>query len=471
MNEKAKYLLKNTGILTISNFATKILSFFLIPLYTGILTTSEYGTYDLVTSSASLLFPILTLNIVDAAMRFSMEKDCSIDDIGRIGTKYIVRSSMIFFVLLLLIDVFNLIPEIKRYSIYIFLYYVSSSFHNFLIQYAKGCEKVKVMGVSGVISSICTILFNILFLVIIKIGLSGFFLATILSETIVTIYFVYELDLIEKVKRGQKNKKLEKEMLAYCVPLIATAISWWVNNAADKYVVTFLCGIAANGVLSISYKLPNIMNMFENIFTQAWQISAVKEYGNEDTANFYGKTFVIINVLMCATCSWIIILSKPLAHILFANDFFSAWQYVPFLLISSVINCASGLLGPILAASKNSKAMMWSAIFGAFTNIILNFLLTYLIGIQGATIATVISSFVIYFVRKYSVGKDICIDKYGIVLITWMMLIVQAVVEIWTSKWMIEIIIMLFLFIINIDTLKKILNMLLSLFKIKNFKI
>lgn len=462
MNEKTKYLLKNTGILTISNFATKILSVFLIPLYTGVLSTAEYGTYDLVTSSASLLFPILTLNIVDATMRFSMEKDCSVDDIGRIGTNYILRSSVIFFVLLFIVDILGILPDARRYFVYIFLYYVTSSFYNFLIQFAKGCEKVKAMGVAGVLASVCTILFNILFLVVIKIGLTGFFLATILSQTIASLYFIYEIDLIKKVKNGKKNKQLEKEMLIYCVPLIATAVSWWINNAADKYVVTFFCGLAANGVLSISYKLPNIMNMFQNIFTQAWQISAVKEYGNKETSVFYGNTFIVINVLMCAVCSWIILLARPLAHLLFANDFYSAWMYVPFLLVSSVINCASGLLGPILAANKNSKSMMWSAIWGALTNVVLNFILTYLFGIQGATAATVISSFVIYFVRKYAVGKDIYIEKYNIVLITWGMLIVQSIIEIWTTQWWIELIIMAFLFVLNINVFKKILNMLLG---------
>ena len=42
-----KFLFKNIGLLTLSSFATKFISFFLIPLYTNILTTTEYGIYDL----------------------------------------------------------------------------------------------------------------------------------------------------------------------------------------------------------------------------------------------------------------------------------------------------------------------------------------------------------------------------------------------------------------------------------------
>lgn len=463
MNEKKKFLIKNTAILTVSNFATKILSVFLIPLYTGVLTTAEYGIYDLISSSIALVFPILTLNIVDAVMRFSMEEGCSKYDIGRIGVNYIIRSALIVFLILYTARIFNFFPEIQNYTIYIFLCYLLSSMHNFLIQYAKGCEQVKDMGIAGVLTSICTISFNILFLLVFRIGLHGFFLASILSESIACIYFMIRLKIWNCVKFGKENKALEKEMLVYCVPLIATALSWWVNSASDKYVVIYMCGISANGLLAISYKLPNIINMLQNIFTQAWQISAVKEYGKEETAIFYGNTFKVINVMMCAACTWIMILEKPLAQMLFANEFYDAWQYVPFLLISSVVNCASGLLGPILSASKNSRAMMWSAVIGACTNIIMNIFLVWLMGIQGATIATALSSFVIYMVRRIAVGKDISIKGYPIVVITWILLCVQAIVEIYVGLYWIEVIIMLILFFINYSSVREITNMIKEL--------
>ena len=114
-------------------------------------------------------------------------------------------------------------------------------------------------------------------------------------------------------------------MLAYCVPLIVTMLGWWINSAADKYVVVFLCGMAANGILSVAYKIPSIINILQSIFMQAWQISAIKEYGETDTAQFYGSTFNVINTLMCAACAWLILLSKPLASFLYAKDFYQAF--------------------------------------------------------------------------------------------------------------------------------------------------
>ena len=433
MENKFKYLFKNIGVLMIANFSSKILVFLLVPLYTSVLSTTEYGSYDLAVSTATLLFPILTLNIVDAVMRFSM--DCAVNKktIATIGMKFISISAILFGICMWI-----------------------------LIQFSKGLERVKDMGIAGVVGTFVTIITNILFLLVLKWGLIGFFFSNILAQLISAIYLAIRIKVWKYIDVTEIDKKTQHEMLMYSVPLIATAVGWWINSAADKYVVAFMLGVASNGLLSVSYKIPQIINTLQGIFTQAWQISAVKEYGEEDTSKFYGNTFSSINLLMCAACSFLIILSKPLAHILYAKEFYVAWQYVPFLLLSSVLNCASGLLGPILAAKKDSKAMMWSAIIGAATNIVMNIILVYLMGIQGATIATVICSYIIYAVRKRAVGKDIWIKDYFIIIVTWMLLFVQAFVESYLSIVPIEIAIMAILIVINVKELKRI------FFKIKH---
>lgn len=446
---RTKYLLKNMGILTISNFASKILIFLLVPLYTTVLSTVEYGTYDLVVSTVTLLYPILSLNIVDAVMRFSMDKEYSKEKIAVIGFKLILISIVIFAVGMILFNKFKIWPEINGLEGFVFLYYFSYVFNQFLVQFAKGLECVREMGIAGVISTFAMVGGNIFFLLVLKEGLPGFFLANIIAQGISAIYLLIKLKLWVYLKNLNVEKILIREMLVYCLPLLASTIGWWVNSASDKYVVAFMLGVSANGILSVSYKIPQIINVVQSIFIQAWQISAIKEYGEKDTARFYGKTFLIINVFMCAACSWLILLTRPLAYLMYAKDFFQAWQYVPFLLISSVFNCASGLLGPILSAQKNSKAMMWSAIIGASVNIIMNITLIHYIGIQGATIATLICSIIIYEVRKSAVGKDIIIECYKVVIVTWLLLCVQAFVEIYLKACVIEITLMIVMLIIN----------------------
>ena len=71
---KYKELFSNTIVLTLGQLSSKLLGFLLIPLYTAILTASEYGTYDLVITTVALLTPILTMVITEAVLRFCVDK-------------------------------------------------------------------------------------------------------------------------------------------------------------------------------------------------------------------------------------------------------------------------------------------------------------------------------------------------------------------------------------------------------------
>ena len=465
MNGRSKYLVKNVGILAISNFASKFLSFFLVPLYTSVLSTEEVGIYDLVVSSVSLAFPMLSLNIVDALMRFLMDKSKNKKEVTSTCAMIVSFGMLPVFLFLLAASKIEWFGSIHGFEIYIFAYYIIISINQFLIQFAKGIEEVAAMGISGILGTVTVLCLNVLFLLMLKMGLEGFFLANIIGQTVPVIYLIRKTKLRNYLSIRWINKSLKKEMLLYCLPLIATAVGWWVNSAADKYVVAFFCGVAANGVLSVAYKIPAIINTLESVFIQAWQISAIKEYGGKGAPQFYGNAFTALNTMMSMACSWLIILAKPLGSLLYQKEFYIAWKYVPFLLLSVVLNAASGFLGPILSAKKASGPMAMSAVYGTIVNVVLNLLLVYLIGIQGAAIATVISSLVIYLVRKNAVGNDIMIDGYGMVLVTWFLLCVQAVLEIYSPFWWAEIIIMIMMLAINRSGIDSLFRMIKSIMK------
>ncbi|PNV59287.1 hypothetical protein C0033_24825 [Clostridium sp. chh4-2] len=434
-SEKTKYLMKNTGILTVTNFSSKILIFLLVPLYTSVLSTEDYGIYELVIATIHLLFPVLTLNICDATMRFAMDKGEDKESIVSCSFKIIVCGSAVMGLLLLGNHYLGLWRDILNYEIFIFLYYVSYVFNQFTVQLAKGLEKVKQMGIAGVVGTIATIVFNVLFLLVFDFELPGFFLAYTIGQMIPTIY----LAIVTRVWKNISftvSKETQHKMVVYAVPLIATYLGWWVNSGSDKYVVALICGVASSGLLSVAYKIPQIINTLHQIFIQAWQLSAIKEMDSKDSDKFYQKTFIYLNAIMCGVCSLLILGNRMIAHFLFAKGFFEAWQYVPFLLVSSVINSSAGHIGAILIAKKDSKSLGKSALIGAVCNIVLNVFLVYLIGIQGATIATVISSVIIYVSRRRSIGEVIISVEYPYVIFSWLILFAEAIIDIYFGSYL-----------------------------------
>ena len=66
---REKGLIKNTLIITIGKICTQLITFFLLPLYTSILSTEEYGIVDLLNTLVSLLLPIITFQVEQAVFR------------------------------------------------------------------------------------------------------------------------------------------------------------------------------------------------------------------------------------------------------------------------------------------------------------------------------------------------------------------------------------------------------------------
>ena len=95
IKEKYKYLWKNTLIFAISSFSTKFLSFLLVPLYTSFLSTAEYGKIDLITTTSTLLVYVLTINIADSVLRFTIENVKESEKILAVGLKTLTIGSCI----------------------------------------------------------------------------------------------------------------------------------------------------------------------------------------------------------------------------------------------------------------------------------------------------------------------------------------------------------------------------------------
>lgn len=410
---KYKYFVKNVGLLAISQFGAKMLSFFLVPLYTNILTTEEYGTYDLFNTTVNLLLPILTVNIAESTLRFSIDKEIDRKGIFSISIKFVSIGSGIVVGLLLLNNFFHLIPIVNQYSIYFLLLFVVTALNGVVTYFARGIDKVADTSVSGIICSAVIIGLNILFLVSFKWGIIGYFLANILGLLAQTLYLIIRIKMWRFFDLKIIKKSLQKEMVSYSKPIIANSIAWWVNNASDRYIVTWLCGVAENGIYSVGYKIPSILNILQSIFNQAWILSAVKDFDSEDEGSFFTQMYYIYNIGMVCVCSVLIILTRFLAKILYAKDFYLAWKFVPFLLISVVFGALSGYLGGIFSAVKDSKIYAKSSAIGAVVNIILNIILVKVFGAIGAAIATAISYWIVWIIRVYQSKKYMNI-KYNL---------------------------------------------------------
>ena len=173
--KKYKTLFSDTVAFTISNFASKILVFLLIPLYTSVLSTKDYGIADLITNTINVLYPILTLCIMEATLRFAFDKSENKEE-GLINSLIVVIASEIL--LILAMPIVQIISkQLYSYWCWFCFMYFGFNLQQVFSQYVKGIGKTKVFAISGVIQTLIVISINIIGLLIFKFGLYAYLLA------------------------------------------------------------------------------------------------------------------------------------------------------------------------------------------------------------------------------------------------------------------------------------------------------
>ncbi len=421
-------LIKNLGLLTIGTFGTKLLTFFLVPFYTNILTTEEYGTFDLVNTIIALLLPIATLNIAEGVLRFSVgktfEEQEKVLTIGLKNTLYGIGYVGIFLAINNFLFNNNII---FLNSTFIIVLFVFQSFNQILVYFARGINDIVCVSICGLILSSITILLNVLFLGIFKLGLWGYFVSTIIGYAVSCIIFCLRLKIWNYISISAKDDDLERKIRKYCIPLIFNTVGWWINNASDRLIVTWLCGVEQNGIYSVAYKIPAILTTIQNIFNQVWILSSVQEFDKNDKSGFFKNIYSYSNSIVCFICFLLIVFSKYIAKIMFSKDFYQGWIFSPFLTIAVVFGTLSGVMGGIFSSVNMTKIVGFSTCCGAVINIILNILLVFYMGPIGAAIATVVSGIVVWLIRMVKIKSIINIKiNYFRNMLTYVVLFLQT---------------------------------------------
>lgn len=401
MNQYKK-VAKNTIFFALGTFGSKLINFFMVPLYTSVLVREDFGQMDVFYSTISLLIPFVSLILPEAVLRFSLDQK---EDKKEILTNAFL--GMIFFYIIFLIFSINFL-KINLFLKYKFLFnsiLFVSVFNQLFAWFTKSINKIFLFSLGGILSTFLTVILNIYFLIFLKIGVIGIFYSGLISGIISLIYYFIVSESYKFIVVKSFNLPKFKEMLFFSIPLIPNVMNWWIMNVSDRYLLAYYIGYEATGLYSVSYKLPTILTVINLIFYQAWQISAIENAKAENRDRFYGNLFKINMSLMLLATSGILMILKPFMHIYVAEDYFIAYKYVPFLLVGTVFSAFSSFFGVGYLTSKKTMQAFTTSVAGSIVNIVVNILFIPKIGIQAAAISTLLAFLVMWLIRVYQTRR------------------------------------------------------------------
>ena len=424
MNKYIK-LIRNIGNFTIGNLGSKFLTFLIVPLYTYVLTTEEYGLIDTTITLVSLFLPFFTCAIYEAILRYTLNSKYTKEEVF---TNCFIVLILGFLIFIFVMPIINLFIDFN-FLLYFILLLITQGIYTFFQQFSKGIDRNQVYTISGLIYTFIMLLLNVLFLVNFKMGIPGYFLSMIIGYTISSIYITITTNIFKYFKVNVISKESIKVYLKYSIPLVPNSIMWWVMNASSKFFILYFLDLSANGIYAIAFKIPTVISMFSQIFFQAWQISAVEEENSSSKSTYYSKIYNLFSIVMFGISSFLLVVLKPLILNFFSQDYIDAWEYIPFLILAVVFSSFSSFIGVNYIVSKKTSGVFTSSLIGAIANCIFNILLIPCIGLYGASIATLLSYFIMWIIRYRDTKKQINIKinkfayLFNILIITFQIIL------------------------------------------------
>lgn len=410
---REKQLAKNTVIVAIGKICTQFISFFLLPLYTALLSTEEYGIVDLLNTYISLLIPLFFLQLDQAIFRFLIDARKEEEEKKKLISSSLITifgQVMIYLIFYILVSRFIN----NEYKYFLATNVIVAMLSNFLLQVSRGLGDNTTYSIGSLISGAGTVILNVLFIALFKWGAYGMLTATLISNSLCAIFVFIKKKIYKYLSFKYFEKNKIKALLKYSVPLVPNQLSWWIINASDRTIISSIINVSTNGIYSAANKFSNICITFFNIFNMTWSESASMHIKDKDSSEFFSNIVNATLKLFTALCLGIIAFMPFVFKLLITGEGYAdAYYQIPILMLSTIFSIVVSLFGSIYVALKKSNEIAKTSIYAAIINISINLLLIKHIGLYAASISTLVAYLAMAVYRYFDVQRyvKIRLDK------------------------------------------------------------
>ena len=397
------FLLGNTLVFALGGLAIKAVSLVLMPLYTTALTAGEYGTAELLNSAIEIVLPLLSLGVVEALYRFSIDDDVPKDELFA-GSLVVLGGGVVCTGVACALG--RVLWNMEHAGSF-FVLFCSVCVFKATTQLARGLGHVRRFVLYGLINALAMVVSTYLLLVRAHLGVEGYlwsFTIGYLVGGLVAFLGSAEYRLLAPFRL---DRALLRRMLVYSLPLVPNLLSWWLVSVSGRYVVLWGSGVVAAGLFTAASKMPALVNIVASVFQQAWQYSTAREINSPDRGAFFGVVMRGYSLATLTVAGLVIALNRPISRVMLQSEFAEGWRYVPLLMLVASFGVISIFFESFYQALKNSGVLMASTALGAGVNVVLGVALVPFMGPWGAGLAGAVAYMLVLVVRARDLRRRI----------------------------------------------------------------
>lgn len=414
---KSKKLFKNMIIYFIGNVSTKLIAFFMLPLYTNLVSPYDFGYYDWIQTIMYVAIPMLFIEVWNGILRFMYDKQ---DIKGKYsiitnGLLLTFISIVIYFIAFAIATNFIDIKHPILVALYGSLYSLQ-----FIFQYAaRGLGKNTVFMVSGVVCSFVNIISNIILIAGFKMGLSALLISYCLGMFASIIVVELGAGIIHKNQSWKPDRIILRKMFIYCAPLLINTVPYWFLASYNRFAIIKYLGEEQNGVFAAAVRIGVVLTLITTVFNMAWQEAAYEVSYSSGRSDYYSK--MLNNYIKVLVCGMLILL--PVISIAFSffvgSDYSGAKPLLPLYFLAATFSAVSGFFGQLFEAEKKTNIIFISTLIGGTVSVVSVHLLIHSYGLQSAAISMILGFGVNIFIRMILIQKSVKVSlNYRFILLS-----------------------------------------------------
>lgn len=390
---KLKLFIENFLVYGLGGIIGKIIPLVMVPIITRLMPDSSYfGVSDLSNTVINFASALAVMGMYDAMYRMFFEKDDENYKKEVCSTAFafsIITSGLIFIIMLMLRD------RIAQFFFgnvkYVYLVYISAiatlvgSTNSIISAPTRMQNKRKIYLITNIVSPILSYSISIPLL------LSGYYVIALPVAGVITS-FTMEISFYVlnrcwfDIKRF--NVKLLRPLLIIAIPLFPNFLIYWLFNSADKVMIANLMDVEAAGIYSVGSKLGHASQLIYTAFAGGWQYFAFSTMREKDQVRSNSLVFEYLGIISFTSTLFICAFSYSIFTLLFREEYVSGYIVAPYLFMAPLLQMLFQVAANQFLVIKKTWPNMLILLIGAIINVITNYFLIPILGIEGACLAT-----------------------------------------------------------------------------------
>lgn len=391
---------KGASVYGLGKLLTKLISFFLLPLYTVYLSPSDYGILATVNIFGSILLIICMFSFDGAFARYYYDyKDDEKVLRKYLGTliNFILLFNLLLMFLLIIFKGIIFTPFLPENKVdlqpYIILqlgivyFGLISSFLTTLYQVQEKPSKYVIFSLVGFVLSVALVIYFVVFQ---KMGAYGSLLGSLIASMIIFFVSIY---LLWHHFSINLHLPFLKDSFRYGVPVTLHILFGWLLGYADRIILLKYVSLSELGLYYFALQIGLVMYFIVESVNQAWTPFFFDTMKNRTDASSILPKLVQNYYVAMVTIALIGILFNKEILTLFTNArYHSSLIYIPFLILNFLIAGFYFMNINTLYYFKKTKLIPIITLSAAGVKIIFAFMLIPYFSVWGAVISTIIAT-------------------------------------------------------------------------------